>query len=125
MGNSVIFPLFDADGIRLTSLRLGPPSAVTYQNYLNQKGRSNVAFQAPRVDEEIDAAVNNFVTYVTANLATLGLVAGDLADVTANKTTWDAEYPAHIAQQSAAEAQTNTKNVARQAEFSTPSTRCS
>ena len=113
MGNSVIFPLFDADGIRLTSLRLGPPSAVTYANWLLEKGRSNVAFQAPRGDAEFDTAVNDFITYVTANLANLGIVAGDMAGVTASKTDWDAKYPDHIAGQSTAEALTQAKNVSR------------
>jgi len=66
--SGIIFPLFDADGIRLTSLRLGPPSAVTYAQHLARR-RLSMRFNSPRSDAEFTTAAANLLDYATANMA--------------------------------------------------------
>ena len=56
---------------------------------------------------------NNFVTYVNAHLADLGLVAGDVAPINAAQATWTTDYPAHAAAQTAAQAARQAKDDAR------------
>ncbi len=67
----------------------------------------------PGPDAEFDAWQQNFVAYANANLAALGLVAGDMAPITAAQTTWTAAYPAHVSAQAAAESATAAKDGAR------------
>ncbi len=67
----------------------------------------------PGPDGDFDAWVANFVTYANANLAALGLVAGDMTPVTTAKTTWDTAFPAHVTASAAAVAARNAKDTAR------------
>ena len=110
--NGVIFPIVDADGVRLTSLRLGPPSAYTYLQHLAKRSLS-MRFQSPRSDADFTTAAGNLVDYATANMAALGLVAGDLTAVAAARTDWESKYPAAVAAQNASIAATDAKNVSR------------
>lgn len=50
----------------------------------------------PAPDAEFNAWQTNFVAYANANLAGLGLVAGDMTPITAAQTTWASTYPAHV-----------------------------
>ena len=102
-----------ADGIRLNSLRLGPPSAYTVLAETQQGGRFNVAFQAPDRDADFDAAVADFITYANANLANIGLVAADMTPVTNAKTDWDTKFASHNSAQSAAQSASQAKNDSR------------
>jgi len=45
----------------------------------------------PRGDAEFNGWLANFVTYANANLAGLGLVAGDMTPVTTAQTTWNSK----------------------------------
>ena len=67
----------------------------------------------PAPDGDFHNWQNNFVTYVNAHLADLGLVAGDVAPVNAAQTTWTTDYPAHTAAQTAAQAARQAKDAAR------------
>ena len=67
----------------------------------------------PGGDAPFDAWQLNFVTYVNANLANLGLVAGDVVNLNATATTWTADYPAHTAAQAAAQGARQAKDGAR------------
>lgn len=69
----------------------------------------------PRGDAEFNGWLSNFVTYANANLAALGLVAGDLTPVITAQTTWNSKYLAHIAAQAAAQAAREAKDAARRA----------
>lgn len=69
----------------------------------------------PGPDASFQAWQANFVTYANANLAALGLVAGDMTPVTAAQTTWNTAFPAHVAAVNAAKAAKQTKDEARQA----------
>jgi len=69
----------------------------------------------PGPDADFQAWVNNFVTYANANLAALGLVAADMTPVTANQTTWNTNFTAHIAAKNAAQAAKQSKDEARRA----------
>ncbi len=60
----------------------------------------------PSQDAELVAWMTNFVTYANANLAALGLVAGDMTPVSTNQTTFNTTFNANIA------AQNNAKNAA-------------
>lgn len=51
----------------------------------------------PAADSQFDAWQQNFITYANANLAALGLVAGDLTPATTAQTQWATDYPAHTA----------------------------
>ncbi len=67
----------------------------------------------PRGDAEFSGWIANFVTYANANLAGLGLVAGDLTPVTTAQTTWNSKYPTHVAAQAAAVSAREAKDAAR------------
>ena len=69
----------------------------------------------PALDAEFNAWQANFVTYANANLAGLGLVAGDMTPITAAQTTWASTYPAHIhiTAQASAESARAAKDGAR------------
>jgi hypothetical protein len=67
----------------------------------------------PDNDAELVAWTTNFVTYANANLAALGLVAGDLAPITTNQTTFNTTFNANIAAQNAAKNAAAAKDTAR------------
>lgn len=60
----------------------------------------------PGPDASFQAWQSNFVTY--ANLAALGLVAADMAPITAAQTPWTTGFTAHIAAKAAAMAAKQT-----------------
>jgi hypothetical protein len=60
----------------------------------------------PRADAELVVWMTNFVTYANANLANLGLVAGDMTPVTTNQTLFSNAFTANVT------AQNNAKNAA-------------
>ena len=49
----------------------------------------------PGGDAAFNAWLDNFVTYATANLAGLGLVAGDLTPITTAQTAWATSLSDH------------------------------
>ena len=55
-----------------------------------------MADDIPGGDVASNAWLDNFVTYATANLANLGLVAGDLTPVTTAQTAWNTSLTAHV-----------------------------
>ncbi len=67
----------------------------------------------PGPDGDFHIWQNNFVTYVSTHLADLGLVAGDIAPLTAAQATWTTAYPAHTSAQTAAQAARVAKDDAR------------
>lgn len=67
----------------------------------------------PDSDTQFTAWVNNFVTYVNANLADLGLVAGDMTPVNTAQTSWNTGYSAHVTAQAAAVSAGQTKDAGR------------
>lgn len=67
----------------------------------------------PAPDAAFDTWQENFVTYASANLAALGLVAGDLTPVTTAQSAWKTSYPAHVAAAAAAQAARQTKDADR------------
>lgn len=69
----------------------------------------------PGPDADYQACVTNFVTYANANLAALGLVAGDMTPVTTAQTAWNTGFAAHIAAKAAAQAAKQTKDENRAA----------
>ncbi len=69
----------------------------------------------PGPDADYQAWVTNFVTYANANLAALGLVAGDMTPVTTAQTTFNTGFTAHIAAKAAAVAAREAKTDARTA----------
>jgi hypothetical protein len=69
----------------------------------------------PQADAAFDAWLANFETFALSNLVGLGLVAGDVAPVTAARVAWVAGYTSHVAAQNAAQAARQTKDAARQA----------
>jgi len=95
------------------SLRLGPPSAHTYLQHLAQGRSKHVSFDPPARDGDFDSAINSFATYMGANLAALGLVAGDIVAFTAMLTDWNAKFPAHITAQESAESARAAKDLSR------------
>ncbi len=68
---------------------------------------------SPRGDAEFNGWRANFDIYANANLAGLGLVAGDMTPVTTAQTTWNTKYPAHVAAAAAAIAAREGKDAAR------------
>jgi hypothetical protein len=66
-------------------------------------------------DADFSVFLQNFLTYASANLAALGLVAADLTPVQTANTAWGPAYSAHIAAQAAAQAAREQKDGARQA----------
>jgi hypothetical protein len=69
----------------------------------------------PGPDANFQAWQSNFVTYANANLAALGLVAADMAPITAAQAPWVSGFTAHIAAVNAAKAAKQTKDEARAA----------
>ncbi len=67
----------------------------------------------PSGDAPFDAWQINFVTYVNANLANLGLVAADVVSLNATAATWTADYPNHITAQASAQSARQAKDGAR------------
>lgn len=69
----------------------------------------------PAADAAFDAWETNFVDYVVANFAALGLAAADIVAVGTAHTAWTADYPAHTAAQATAQAARQTKDDTRSA----------
>ena len=67
----------------------------------------------PGGGDAFNAWLDNFVTYATANLANLGLVAGDLTPVTTAQTAWATALSDHVTAQQAAKSATQKKNIDR------------
>lgn len=67
----------------------------------------------PAPDADFNAWQINFITYASANLAGLGLVAGDLTPVTSQQLAWSIQYPAHITAQAGAQSARATKDATR------------
>lgn len=67
----------------------------------------------PPPDGNFNAWVGQFHSYASANLAALGLSAGDLAPVSAAMGSWSAAYAANTAARAAAEAAATAKTQAR------------
>lgn len=67
----------------------------------------------PDKDAELIAWLTNFVTYANANLAPLGLVAGDMTPITTNQTAFSTAFNANITAQNAAEAARAAKDTTR------------
>jgi hypothetical protein len=67
----------------------------------------------PNADAEFSAWLANFETYAAANLAGLGLVAGDVAPVTAARADWEAKLAAHVTAQAAAQGARQAKDLSR------------
>ena len=67
----------------------------------------------PRPDADYNAWVANFVTFANANLAGLGLVAGDMTPVTTAQTPWNTAFAANIAAQATAVGARANKDGAR------------
>ena len=70
----------------------------------------------PRGDAEFNAWQQNFVAYITANAAALGLdPIVDIPPVATAATQWETDFAAHVAAQAAAQAATQTKAASRAA----------
>ncbi len=69
----------------------------------------------PAADAAFDSWGTNFVNYITANFAALGLAAADIVAVGTAQATWAVAYPALAAAQSAAQASRQTKDDTRMA----------
>ena len=69
----------------------------------------------PPADAAFNAWAVNFVSYVAANTAALGLVAGDVAALGTANSAWRVAYPALAAAQATAQAARQTKDDARAA----------
>jgi hypothetical protein len=67
----------------------------------------------PRGDAEFHNWQNNFVFYADANLAALGLVAGDLTPIIAAGSAWSSAFSDNAAAQAAAQAARQTKDDSR------------
>ena len=67
----------------------------------------------PGPDANYQAWVANFVAYANANLAALGLVAGDMTPVTTSQTSFTSSFTAHITAKAAAQAAKQNKDEAR------------
>lgn len=64
----------------------------------------------PRTDADFSDWLHNFNTYANANLAALGLVAGDLTPIQTASTNFDASMSANDAMQSQAQGTSMTKD---------------
>ncbi|MBI1190831.1 MAG: hypothetical protein GC200_09160 [Tepidisphaera sp.] len=62
-----------------------------------------MADYVPGPDASFQAWQSNCVTYANANLAARGLVAADMAPVTAAQTGWTTAFPAHVAAKNASD----------------------
>lgn len=69
----------------------------------------------PASDSEFNSWQSNLVTYANANLAGLGLVAGDMTPITTAQTAWASSYTAHITAQAAAQSARQLKDANRSA----------
>ena len=69
----------------------------------------------PPSDGQFDAWQANFTTYVSANMAALGLVAADVTPLTDAQTAWTPAYSGHATAQAAAEAARQDKDDNRSA----------
>ena len=67
----------------------------------------------PRADSEFNTWQTNFLNYVGANLASLGLTAADLTPLTTAQTSWGNDYTAHVTAQTAAASALQTKETSR------------
>ncbi len=66
----------------------------------------------PSADGDFDAWQANFITYASANAASLGLdPLVDIPPLTAAQTTWTADRAAHTAAQAAAESARQAKDA--------------
>lgn len=68
----------------------------------------------PATDGDFDTYTDNFNTYVNANLADFGLVAGDVAALNTAQTGWDTAFPLVAPALAAASAATQLKITARE-----------
>ena len=69
----------------------------------------------PAADTAFSVWLDNFVTYAGANLAALGLAAGDLTPVSSTNNIWKTALQQHVAAQAAAASATQGKDAARAA----------
>ena len=67
----------------------------------------------PISDTNFTAWMQNFITYVTANLAALGLTAADLAPIQNAETVWETAYAANVTAQAQAQSTRQAKDDAR------------
>lgn len=67
----------------------------------------------PNTDGDFQTWQANFITYANAHLAGLGILAGDMAPITAAQTTWNSAYTAHSAAQASAKSASQAKDAAR------------
>jgi hypothetical protein len=67
----------------------------------------------PSQDAELVAWLTNFVTYANANLAALGLVAGDMTPITTNQTAFNTAFNNNITAQNNARNAAAAKDLAR------------
>lgn len=63
----------------------------------------------PHSDADFDPWQKNYLSYATANTASLGLVPGDVTPLTNAQAVWTAAYAAHVAAQSAAQNKANSR----------------
>jgi len=68
----------------------------------------------PDSDADFDAWLQNFVTYVTANAASLGVSANEVTALQDVKDGWDAKYPASKTANAAAQSARQAKDDSRQ-----------
>lgn len=67
----------------------------------------------PQNDADFNVWQQNYTTTANASLAALGLVAADMAPITAAATVWTSAYTAHVAAQAAAVSAREAKDAAR------------
>lgn len=67
----------------------------------------------PRADSDFNTWQANLITYIGANLASLGLTAADLTPLTNTQTNWANNYSAYITAQASANGALQTKNSTR------------
>jgi hypothetical protein len=91
------------------------PSAVGAQRRAGRVAREAIMPDyIPPSDGAFDAWQDNFVTYVSANAAALGLNPGvDIPPLSSASLDWGAAYPANVAAQQAAQSARQTKDAAR------------
>ena len=69
----------------------------------------------PAPDTDFNNWQSNFVTYANANLAALGLVAGDMTPVTTAQSAWSSNYAEHLTAVTAALSARQVKDTSRAA----------
>jgi len=67
----------------------------------------------PNADNDFHSWQANFMTYANGHLGGLGIVAADMAPITAAQTTWNGVYSANSAAQAAAQSAVQNKDAAR------------